>query len=213
MNYRLAAILILGMAAIGTGLGGHAQVPGGNSHTVVPMIAGNATQNPQFSEINVQVWGNYSQLDEYLFAPQGVVAPMLKDFIIHVNSPGPLNSTVQVTQGTVVMASSSGWAWNRTIYVNTTYSGIVALTINVTSQELSHTSSFRYILDFMSPVTYINYEHRKLNILSQVPLLWVSEAFAAGGIAVYAIAKMSRRLAIKPHVVAKHDEWGLIRSG
>lgn len=207
----MTILLIVGIAAIGTGLGSHAQVPSSHQVTADLVLNGNVTQNPAWSEINVQVWGNYTALSEYLFAPENTQAPMLNDFQVHVNSPG--NSTIQVMQGADVLSSATGWAWNHTLIVNTTYSGIVSITINVTSSDLQHTSSFHYILNFMTPVTYINYEHNKLNLLQQVPLTWVSEAFAAGAMAIYVISKLSRRLAIKPHVKAKHDEWGLIRSG
>lgn len=176
----------------------------------VQLQAVNVT-NPSFSEMNVHIRGYYPQLDLYLRAPQNTAAPMLNNFQIEVNSPG--NSTVMVRTGTTLLTSATGWAFNKTLYINTTLSGTVTLNINVTSSELQHTSHFSYILDMMTPQQYINYESGKAKLLNLIPYSLLPEAFAAGAVTIWATARIFRKFLIKPHIEVKYDDRGLIRSG
>lgn len=181
------------------------------SACMLAVPASAAAPSGQLSEMNVQLWGNYSALGLAITAFPGSTWPMLNNFEIIVHSPG--NSTVSVSQGGTIVSQDSGWSWYHTVYVNTSYSGTILISINVTSLQLGRSSVFLYSLDFMTPVSYINYEKAKITPVQQVPLIYIAEAFAGGGVAVYGIGKMIRKIWIKPSVSHKHDKGGLYRSG
>ena len=211
-NYKVVILSLLAIALIATIPGFHWKESSGQAQATpeVQLQAANVT-DPAFSEINVHIRGYYPQLDLYLRAPQNTAAPMLNDFQIEINSPG--NSTVMVRTGTTLLTSATGWAYNKTLYINTTLSGTVTLNINVTSSELQHTSQFSYILDMMTPQQYINYESGKNKLLNLIPYSLLPEAFAAGAVTIWATARIFRKFLIKPHIEVKYDDRGLIRSG
>ncbi len=166
--------------------------------------------NPVFSEINVEIYGFDSAYGLNITGPQNVTVPMINDFNFIMHSPG--NSTYRVDVGNRTIAAGN-FAWVGSASVNTSYNGTVIITVQISSSILSHTSSFTYILNIMTPLTYINYEHSKTIIIRSLSYDLLGEGITASALTVYIYAIIMRHGVVKPRQDAMDDAGGIYRSG
>lgn len=166
--------------------------------------------SPAYSEINVEIYGLDASYGLNITGAQNTSIPMINDFSFIMHSPG--NSTYTVDLGNKTIASGT-FAYVGVAHLNTSYNGTVVLTVYITSSTLSHTSSFTYILNIMTPVTYINYEQAKTKPPGTLPYVLLGEGIAASGLAVYVYRVILRHLVVKPRQDAIDDSSGIIRSG
>ena len=157
-----------------------------------PMVnTGNSTSfnttsvsNPLYSEINMYIFAEDPALQLYITAEPGILAPMLTNFSVTMHAPG--NSSYYVTDSALAnspthIIRSGVFSYNTTITLAGTNSGVANFTFVITSGTLHHTSSFSFLMEFMSPTTYISYEHQKIAPPGQLTYTQGGE-IAAGGI-------------------------------
>lgn len=201
-KFSLAIAIILG----GIFVPGLAAAAPFSPHAASPVQASpyNAT------EIGANITAYDSFYSLYIYAPQNTSAPMLQDFTISMNSPG--NSTYTIRESGISIASGS-FSWSKAIKENTTLSGLIAFTVVVSSEQANLQRNFTFILNIMAPVTYINYEHQKISIFAQFSATEFLEAFAAGGLIIYAFSKLFRHGYAKPAAKDQMKSRRLIKSG
>ena len=127
---------------------------------------GTNTSNPAFTEINMNISADYTPLSLYITAQPGILSPMLTTFSVTLRAPG--NSSYIVTDSALSGPSDilmqGGFNYSTTLTI-TVPSGVTAnMTFILTSGLLHHTSDFSYLLQFMTPIYYIGYEHAKLAV-------------------------------------------------
>ena len=122
-------------------------------------IGANSTGNVTNSTVQgvaVQIMGYYPALDLYVTLPTGTPGPMITPFELNVTAPG--QAVVKVYTGTGLY-SVQQFTGNTVIHDNTSYTGAVNITVQITTAK--GVSVYRWLPDFMSPVTYISYEKAK----------------------------------------------------
>lgn len=143
----------------------------------------NNASNPLYTEINMNLSADYSSLQLYVTAQQGIVSPMLTHFSVTLRAPG--NSSYEITDSALNGGSSilkqGTFSYVTTFSLIGKNSGVANFTFYITSGTLHHTSRFSYLLTFMTPVNYINYEKAKLAPLGQLTYTQGAE-IGAGGI-------------------------------
>lgn len=126
-------------------------------------VSSNVT-NPAYSEINMQIYAADPGLQLYITAMPDTVTPMLTQFSATLRAPG--NSSYYVTDnalhGPSDILSQGTFYYETQVSLSGSGSGTANFTFHVTSGTLGHTSNFSYLFQFMSPTTYINYEHAKI---------------------------------------------------
>ena len=116
---------------------------------------GNVT-NSTVQGVAVQIMGYYPALDLYVTLPTGTPGPMITPFELNITTPG--QAVVKVYTGTALYAVQQ-FTGNTVIHDNTSYSGTLNITVQITTAK--GVSVYRWVPDFMSPVTYISYEKAK----------------------------------------------------
>lgn len=156
------------------------------SENVSANTTANATNstNLTYSEVNMYIFADDPGLQLYITAEPGTVTPMLTNFSVTMHAPG--NSSYYVTDSALVNSPThvlkrGTFAYVKTITLTGANSGVANFTFVITSGTLRHTSSFSYLLEFMSPTSYISYEHQKLAPPGQLTYTQGGE-IAAGGI-------------------------------
>ena len=151
----ISAILAFAMAnAVMMPSGAGGSDPGSVSGTFLPDAA-NVT-NATIMGDAAQIMGYYPSLDLYVTLPTGTAAPMITPFLVNVTAGGQAVADLYVGNSLYATQQFSG---NAIIYDNASYTGNLNLTLHITTA--AGTVSYRWLPDFMSPVTYISYEHAK----------------------------------------------------
>ena len=160
------AIVIVFVSAAAAAMTAHTGVEAGPPAVqAMPDVAGNLTNvtDPAYSEINMYIFAEDPGLQLYITAEPGAVAPMLTTFSATLHAPG--NSSWYVTdsalKGGSTVLDSGTFSYVTTITLQGTNSGVANFTFHITSGSLGHAMAFSYLLEFMSPTTYISYEHQK----------------------------------------------------
>ena len=169
------------------------------------MIPGVHAQSPQTTpggvdtEINAHVQSYYPTLGLYVTAPVNTSAPMLTTFSVSMRSPG--NSTYQIFIGTALVRSGF-FPWHTSINLTEGAASAAHLSVVITSSVLGITKTIYFILDFMTPETYINYINAHKSVLAQLTY------YDAGGLAAMAlilgIAFFRMHLPIQRSNIRKH---------
>ena len=172
---KIGMLIMVGVLLGSSIMGMAAMVPPG-SHAAVP----NAIPYAAFNTTNATVMGDsafitgyYPALDLYVTLPTNTSGPMITPFEINVTAYGQAVASLYVGKALYFHSQFTG---NILIYDNASYSGDVNLTLRITSAQ--GTSTYRWLPDFMSPVTYISYEKAKEK--SIVPGLSTEEVAAIG---------------------------------
>ena len=140
-----------------------------------------APYNPEWSEINVNISANDGALGLHVTALPGVQTVMLKNYSAYIRAPG--NSTYYVTDSALRGGSDvlkrGEFYYNTTVQLSGTNSGYATITFHITSGKLKHQTNYTFVMQFMNPVNYINYEKQKLNPLGT--LTWQEAGEVAAG--------------------------------
>ena len=152
-KYVLIMILITtGLMAIAPLGGAHSSIQAtpavsGNNNTLVPGDA-------------AYIMGYYAPYNLYVTAPTNISSPMITPFELNITAAGSARATFLING--VVVANES-FSNNAVIHDNTTYTGYHNLTLVISS--VNGKEAFHWTLNFMSPVTYIAYQHAKTKAL------------------------------------------------
>jgi hypothetical protein len=189
----IIGIMILALSFLSAAGSPHMQIPTHRatlaSYSVPDSTSNNTSNvthnasNPLYTEINMNLSADYSSLQLYVTAQPGIVSPMLTHFSVTLRAPG--NSSYEITDSALNGGSSilkqGTFSYVTTFSLIGNNSGVANFTFYITSGTLHHTSRFSYLLIFMTPVNYINYEKAKLAPLGQLTYTQGAE-IGAGGI-------------------------------
>lgn len=142
----------------------------------------------QLSEMNVQLYANYSSMNLYITALPNVTSPMLYNFTVVMHSPG--NSSYKITDPAmadpVIGTGTFSYVDSFNVDLSSAPSGIVnRVTVALTSGQLGATQNFTYLLKVMTPVQYVNYVSAHKPVTKQYSVTTLDEVgigFAFTGI-------------------------------
>ena len=121
----------------------------------VAIMGGNQTNTTIFGD-SAYIEGYYPALDLYVTLPTDISGPMITPFLINVTASG--QAVAELYTGNALYYRSQ-FTGHTVIQDNVSYTGNVNLTLDIiTSQGMVQ---YRWLPDFMSPVTYISYEKAK----------------------------------------------------
>lgn len=137
-----------------------------------------AAPDPVITEINAHVEAYFPALGLYVTAPQNTTAPMLTSFTVSMRSPG--NSSFQIYTGFTLVQSGT-FAWHTAVNLTSGAASGVHLKVEISSSLLGISRTSYYLLDFMTPLSYISY------LSSREPVLAQLTYYDAGGLAALAL--------------------------
>ena len=145
---------------------------------LIPGIHAQVPQATVSTEINAHVEAYYPSLGLYVTAPQNTTAPMLTSFSVSMRSPG--NSSYRIYMGSALERSGT-FPWHGIVNLTSGPASGARLTVIIDSSVLGISKTIYFILDFMSPQTYINYLSSHEKVLNQLTY------YDAGGLAALAL--------------------------
>ena len=119
------------------------------------IMASNQTNATIFGD-SAYIEGYYPALDLYVTLPTDVSGPMITPFLINVTASG--QAVAELYTGNALYYRSQ-FTGHTVIRDNVSYTGNVNLTLDIISSQ--GVVQYRWLPDFMSPVTYISYEKAK----------------------------------------------------
>jgi hypothetical protein len=150
----LIIVILMGLPVITMHVTTITTIQSGGSESAAVM-AGNQTNTTIFGD-SAYIEGYYPALDLYVTLPTDISGPMITPFLINVTAAG--QAVAELYTGNALYYRSQ-FTGHIVIQNNVSYTGNVNLTLDIISSQ--GVVQYRWLPDFMSPVTYISYEKAK----------------------------------------------------